>query len=97
MEHEDDELNELPDWRWMFDPNVEHAPAEFDLEAQWAATGRGVKEWRAGHALGMWCGHAKMLAKPPYNEQRPSAVAARACTSPARCARSSCSAASPRG
>jgi hypothetical protein len=67
VEHEDDDL---PDWRWMFDPNVERDPAEFDLAAQWAATGRGLKEWRAGHALRMWRGHAAMLAKPVYDAQR---------------------------
>jgi hypothetical protein len=70
MEHRDDEPNELPNWRWMFDPNAERDPAEFDLEAQWAATGRGVKEWRAGHALRMWRGHAAMLARPAYDAQR---------------------------
>jgi len=64
------ELEGAPDWRWMFDPNVERDPAGFDVEAQWAATGRGVKEWRAGRALRMWRGHARMLATPADDAQR---------------------------
>jgi hypothetical protein len=48
-----------------FDSHVDDA----DPEA-WARTGRGVKEWRAGHALRMWRGHAAMLARPAYDAQR---------------------------
>jgi hypothetical protein len=70
MEHRDDEPNELPDWRWIFDPTTERDPAEFDPEAQWAATGRGMKEWRAGHALRMWRGHARAFATPPFDAKR---------------------------
>jgi hypothetical protein len=28
----DDELEQLPDWRWLHDPNVERDPAELGIE-----------------------------------------------------------------